>query len=344
MYKLDSAVWEITLKCNIHCIHCGSSANTFKRKDELTTAEALDLIEQLADLGCKRVVLSGGEPFLRKDWAILALRIRDLGMDVTFISNGYMVDDDIVDLLKVIEPSGVGFSLDGGTEETHDYIRGKKGVFKRCINALNKVSKAGLYSSAVTSIHKKNISELDRILDILIENGVRAWQIQTATPQGRMPKSLAIDEEEFYYLAKYIAEKRKKYSNIINILEADCIGYYSVLSKDLHYTTWKGCQAGMQIIGIESDGTIKGCLSLHGKDYEEGNIRNRSLYDIWTDKNNFKLNRRFEINNLKGMCKGCKWGAICRGGCSEKAKSYTGSRYESPFCLYNYEKKNGITG
>jgi len=145
MYRLDSAVWEITLKCNINCLHCGSSANSNKRINELSTDEALDLIEQLADIGCKRVVLSGGEPFLRKDWAVLALRIRDLGMNVTFISNGYVVNDDTVDLLKVINPSGVGISLDGGCAETHDYIRGKKGVFDRAVSALNKLSKAGGY-------------------------------------------------------------------------------------------------------------------------------------------------------------------------------------------------------
>ena len=342
MYKLDTAVWEITLRCNIHCLHCGSSADNKTRENELSTYEALDLIEQLADINCRRIVLSGGEPFLRKDWATLALRIKDLGMEVSLISNGYMVNEDIVDLLKIIEPSGVGFSLDGGCEETHDYIRGKKGVFKKCINALNICSKAGFYTSAVSSIHKKNINELDKILELLIENGVRAWQIQTATPQGRMPVDLAIDEKEFYYLAQYIAQKRVKYKNIIDIYEADCIGYYSVLSKDFYNKKWRGCQAGMQIMGIESDGTIKGCLSLHGEDYLEGNIRKRPLKDIWEDKNCFKLNRRFSPENLTGICKDCKWGAIWRGGCSEKAKSYTGSKFGSPFCLYDYEKRNNI--
>ena len=342
MYKLDTAVWEITLMCNIHCLHCGSSADIHKRNNELSTDEALDLIEQLAELGCRRVVLSGGEPFLRKDWAVLSLRIRDLGMDVTYISNGYVVDNDVVDLLKIIEPSGVGFSLDGGCAETHDYIRGKSGVFDRCINALYLTSKAGLYSSAVTSIHKKNIGELDQIFELLLNNGVRAWQLQTATPQGRMPRDLALDEDEFYHLAEYIADKRRNYHNIIDIYEADCIGYYSVLSKDLYYKKWRGCQAGMQAMGIESDGTIKGCLSLHGDEFIEGNIRERSLADIWNDKNKFRLNRRFSPDNLSGICKNCKWGSVCRGGCAEKAKSYTGSRFESPFCLYQYEKEHNI--
>ena len=343
MYKLDTAVWEITLLCNINCLHCGSNATNIKRENELSTAEALDLIEQLADVGCRRVVFSGGEPFLRKDWATLSMRIKDLFMQVSYISNGYVVNDDIVDLLKVIEPVGISFSLDGGCPETHDYIRGKSGVFERCINALNKTSKAGLYSSAVTSVHKKNISELQQILDLLVENGVRAWQIQTATPQGRMPKELALNDEEYYSLAQFIAERRQKYDNIIKIYEADCIGYYSpLLSPNLHAKHWRGCQAGLQVIGIESDGTIKGCLSLHGKDFEEGNIRERSLKDIWNDKSNFVYNRRFSPDLLTGICKDCKWGAICRGGCTEKALSCTGSPYESPYCLYKYEQNHGL--
>lgn len=343
MYKLDTVVWEITLKCNIHCLHCGSSADDKARCNELSTDEALDLIEQLADLGCRRVVLSGGEPFLRKDWAVLANRINDLGMGVAFVSNGYVVDDDIVDLLKLIRPVGISFSLDGGCEETHDYIRGKKGVFKRCINALYKTSQAGLYSSAITSVHKKNIGELDKILEILLDNGVRAWQVQTATPQGRMPRELALNEDEYYSLATFIANARKKYKNIIDITEADCIGYYSVLSKDLNNLNWRGCQAGLRILGIESDGTIKGCLSIHKDGYLEGNIRNQSLREIWESKDNFKFNRRFSPDKLQGICKDCKWGTICRGGCTEKALSGTGNPYSTPYCLYSYEKNHNIS-
>ena len=160
--------------------------------------------------------------------------LKDLEKDLysfSILTNGTLITDEIARRISEYNPEYVQVSLEGG-KKTNDYIRGKKGVFKRCINALNKCSKAGFYTSAVSSIHKKNINELDKILEILIDNGVRAWQIQTATPQGRMPKELALDEEEFYYLAKYIAQKRREYANIIDIYEADCIGYYSVLSKD----------------------------------------------------------------------------------------------------------------
>ena len=104
---------------------------------------------------------------------------------------------------------------------------------------------------------------------------------------------------------------------------------------------WGGCSAGISTIGIESDGSIKGCLSMQEDSYIEGNIREKSLKEIWTNPEGFKYNRRFDLSELKGICEGCKYGALCRGGCSEKAKSYTGELHHQPFCLYDMEK-NGI--
>lgn len=339
MYKLDTAVWEITLRCNLNCLHCGSDADLNERPKELTTDEALDLIEQLQELGCRRVVLSGGEPFMRKDWPVLGQRIKDLGMVLSFITNGFSMNDNHIDVLYQLKPNSVSFSIDGSNAETHDYIRGKEGVFDYVCKIIKKLTDRGQFVSVVTSAHKKNLEQLPDILSLLIDLGVAAWQIQTATPQGRMPQELAMNEREYYKLAEFIAENRQKYKTIIKIMEGDCIGYFSKLSPYMEMTTWQGCQAGMKAMGIESDGAIKGCLSLHGEDYIEGNIRERSLKEIWTDSDNFKYNRRFNPDMLQGICKDCKYGAICRGGCSEKALSFTGTPYGSPFCLYKIESK-----
>ena len=128
-YKLDTVVWEITLKCQLDCLHCGSKADLSKRPNELSTEEALALIEQLSDLQCRRIVLSGGEPFLRQDWPILAQRIMDLGIILGFITNGFSIGDKEIDILLRIKPNAVSFSIDGKNSETHDYFRGRKGVF-----------------------------------------------------------------------------------------------------------------------------------------------------------------------------------------------------------------------
>ncbi len=124
-YNLNCAVWEITLACNLECKHCGSSAGT-ARKNELTTNECFKLCEDLAEIGCKEVSLMGGEPFVRDDWSEIAWCIKDLGMDLAFVTNGILVPK-VIEKLTYLEPIVVGVSLDG-IKKTHDYIR-REGSF-----------------------------------------------------------------------------------------------------------------------------------------------------------------------------------------------------------------------
>ena len=339
MYKPKDAVWEITLRCNINCLHCGSNADIHERPAELSTGEAFSLIEQLADLGCERVVLSGGEPFMRKDWSALAQRIISFGMKCNMISNGYMVNDDIIDLLKASGINYLGFSLDGATASTHDYIRGKEGVFNHLMWVFDRLKEEGFKVAVVSTLHKGNLHEIEGIKQVLLDHGVDIWQIQTANIRGRMPKEWAINDKDYYSVAEFIAKNRPRYKNILDITEADCTGYFSKLTPFMGIKHWTGCSAGLTTIGIESDGSIKGCLSMQEKSYIEGNIREKSLKEIWENPDGFKYNRRFELSDLGGICAECKYGAICRGGCSEKAKSYTGQLHNQPFCLYDMEKK-----
>ena len=339
MYKLYNAVWEITLSCNISCLHCGSNADIHKRPSELSTSEALNLIEQLSDIGCKRVVLSGGEPFMRKDWSILAHRIVKLGMTCHYISNGYIINDDIIDVLEELGTKYLGFSLDGAKSKTHDYIRGKQGVFDHLMWVFDRLKERKFKIGVVSTFHKGNLKEIEGIRDILIEHGVDIWQVQTANIRGRMPKEWAINADDYYKFAQFVAENRNRYKNILTITEADCTGYFSKLTPFMGIKHWNGCNAGMNTIGIESDGGIKGCLSMQDSSYIEGNIREKSLKEIWENPEGFKYNRRFEMSDLSGICENCKYGGICRGGCSEKAVTYTGKLHSQPFCLYDMEKR-----
>ena len=93
-FRLRSCVWELTLACCFGCRYCGSAGGR-ARADELSTAECLDTADQLAELGCRRVSLIGGEVFLRRDWAQIAGRLTGLGVRVDVITNGYMMSPDV---------------------------------------------------------------------------------------------------------------------------------------------------------------------------------------------------------------------------------------------------------
>ena len=225
----------------------------------------LDGVIMANKLGCKRVVLSGGEPFMRKDWSVLAHRIVTLGMACNYISNGFIVNDDILDVMEQLGTKYIGFSLDGAKAETPDYIRGKEGVFDHLMWVFDRMKQRGFQIGVVSTIHKGNLHELEGIKKLLLSHAVDIWQIQTANVRGRMPREWAITDKDFYYVAEFVAKNRQRYKDIMNITEADCMGYFSKLTPYMGMKKWNGCNAGVNVIGIESDGGIKGCLSMQDK-------------------------------------------------------------------------------
>lgn len=332
-----SVVWETTLDCNMKCMHCGSSAGEIRR-DELTTKEGLKLCEDLKKLGTKLISLMGGEPFLRKDWYILAHHIRNLGMNVTIMSNGLLIDENIISDLVKIDPYAVTISLDGGTPQTHNATRRLKTSFEQCIKSLELLTDANLPTTVITTVHKHNFKELPTIRDFLVNRGI-AWQIQMATPVGRFPKNLMLSQDDFYSVALFIASSKKNYSvKELPIMGAHNFGYHSHVLPNIMLLPWIGCQAGLTAMGIQSNGSIQGCLSLPDT-FIEGNIRNRSIIDIWNAPDSFSYNRHFTKNDLTGECRDCKHGKRCKGGCLTVSTSLTGENHGNPYCLHLIEEK-----
>jgi hypothetical protein len=183
------AVWEITLACDLACRHCGSRAGK-ERPDELSTAEALDLVEQLADLGTKEVTLIGGEAYLRDDWLDLVRAIRARGMEVTMTSGGRGLTPERVAEALEAGLQGASISLDGD-EATHDRLRGVTGSYRSAIGAMTALRDRNMRVSCNTQINRLSIPHLPAILEQIAAIGVHSWQVQLTVPMGR-----AADEPE----------------------------------------------------------------------------------------------------------------------------------------------------
>lgn len=337
-YTPGQVVWELTLKCNLKCIHCGSSAGK-PRLDELSTKEAIKLCKDLAEIGSKEVCFMGGEPFLRKEWYQLGKEVRDLDMKLLVISNGFLVNNDIITKLVKLQPYGVSVSLDGATAKTHDHIRGVNGSFKKVMEFISLSKKADLPTAVITTVNKLNFNELPMIKDFLLGKNI-AWQIQTAAPEGRFPENLMVSEEEFYSLGLFIASLQKKYSTKeLPVVGAHCCGYYSKYILHLGLSSdWRGCQAGITVLSVKSNGDVIGCLATPDE-YIEGNIRDRSIVDIWNDNNAFAYNRKFKKDDLGENCRDCKYGETCKGGCMGMSTCLTGKPHNDPYCYYKIEQK-----
>jgi radical SAM protein with 4Fe4S-binding SPASM domain len=343
-------VWELTLTCDMRCRHCGSFAG-HPRENELSPEEAQDVARQLVELRCERLTLSGGEPTLRKDWDCIAATLSRGGVKVNMISNGWSWTPDHTKRALDAGMKNTAFSLDG-MEEAHDSVRAKPGSHHRVMAAIDDCVKRGLRVAVVSHVNALNKGTLPQFREELAAHGVRLWQVQIGNPQGNMAshQDLLIKPTDLLEIVPLLAEMRSQKGKTPVIFPADNVGYYGKYERALRDTGdrvcfWVGCRAGCQVIGIESNGNIKGCLSLpsamHNKDeFVEGNLRQASLKDIWTRPGAFAFNRQFDVASLQGFCGTCRFADICRGGCSWSAFTRTGSRFDNPLCFYRVAVEN----
>ncbi|MGA1824025.1 MAG: radical SAM protein [bacterium] len=346
-YYPRNVVWELTLRCNMNCAHCGSEAGE-KRGEELNHEEALDFCNQVGKMGCEVLTLLGGEPFLREDWDDLALCLNSYNVKVNAISNGYMMNQSLVDRIKKARLTNVAISLDGLCE-THEKIRRKPGSFQRVMNALSLLRQNGISSAIVTTVTRDNMNELDELFKIAMDKGVDVWQLQIGVPRGNLceHRDFVVQPEDLPSIEQFILRVRN--NRRIQVDVADNIGYFSHneenlrngFSRQRYLPFWTGCFAGIQALGLEANGDVKGCLSMPTlPEFIEGNIRRESLAEIWNKKGNFSYNRDFKPDMLEGDCKECEYNYVCRGGCKSTAYCFSGSIFNNPCCLYRIESKN----
>jgi radical SAM protein with 4Fe4S-binding SPASM domain len=323
--------FELTLACNLRCMHCASSAG-YRRRNELSLDEVLNVCDQFPDLLVQEVDFTGGEPLLHKDWDTIANYLGKLNIDVRMVSNGVLLEENIGRLLDA-GIATVGVSLDG-LEATHDRIRARPGLFRQIISGVEAAFAAGLPIAVLTAVNNHNVGELPEMYTFLQRLGVRHWQVQPIFSRGRARETeLNLSESAFLELGEFVHSRLTGSCGAdgFTMMPADGIGYFTEL--DTRERAWEGCVAGMSSCGITADGKIKGCLSLPD-DLVEGDLRERDLWSIWHDEASFTYNRAFSLKDLGENCAGCEFGEQCRGGCSVMSHASTERLHNDPYCFH----------
>jgi radical SAM protein with 4Fe4S-binding SPASM domain len=331
------AVWEVTLQCDLGCRHCGSRAGK-KRPDELTTAQCFDLIAQMADLGIKEVTLIGGEAYLRADFADLVREVRRQGMDCTMTSGGRGIDAALAQAAAVAGLQSVSISLDGD-ERIHDRLRGVDGSYRSALQAIKNLKAAGIHVSVNTQINRLSFPHMDHILDVLLAHGCHGWQLQMTVPMGR-----AVDEPEVLPQPYDLLEVFPKLAELqpraeaggVRIYPGNNVGYFGPYEAQLRKHVPQGhsgsCGAGRATLGLEADGTIKGCPSLHTTEWAGGNIQDTPLKDIWERSVKLRYTRDRTLDDLWGYCRTCYYAESCMSGCTWMTHSIFGKPGNNPYC------------
>lgn len=344
------AVWEVTLKCDLKCAHCGSRAGKARTR-ELTTEECFSLIDQLAHLGCREVTIIGGEAYLRKDWVELIRRVRERGMDSTMTSGGRNLTEERVKAAADAGLQGVSISVDG-LEATHDRIRGFRGSWRAAKEAVARLKRHGVTVGCNTQINALSWRELPQIMDTIIDAGATHWQVQLTVAMGNAvdhPELLLqpYELDEMYPMLAELYEQGLERGLLM--VPGNNIGYFGPYEHLWRGGAdgqghWIGCNAGQNTIGIEADGTIKGCPSLPTTGYAGGNILDRSLEDIWVNAPELNFTRDRTLSDLWGRCAGCYYADVCRGGCSWTSTVLFGKAGNNPYCHHRVLelKKQGL--
>jgi radical SAM protein with 4Fe4S-binding SPASM domain len=331
------AVWEITLACDLKCGHCGSRAGKARTK-ELSTEECLQVVAELAALGTREVTLIGGEAYLRRDFAQIIAAVTAAGMQCTLQSGGRNLNADRIRAAVEAGVTAAGISIDG-TRELHDELRGVRGSFDAAVASLHRLREHGVITSVNTQITAQVVDQLDDVLDVVIAAGAKNWQLQLTVPMGRAgdhPEMILQPYRMLDVLPKLSALFHRAARSGVLLQIGNNIGYFGPHEGELrgngyeaiHY---EGCLGGQNTIGIEADGSVKGCPSLPTDSYTGGNVREIDLTTIWLDTPELSFSRE-RRDPQWGFCGSCYYKDVCRGGCTWMAHSLLGKPGNNPFC------------
>ncbi len=345
-------VWETTLRCDHACAHCGSRAGPYTRDSELTTQEQFEVADALIRIGTREVTLIGGEAYLRGDVYRLIEYLAKGGIRVTMQSGGRGLSLDRCQRLKDAGMAAAGVSIDGPAI-VHDRLRASLGSHMAGMRALENLRAVGLITTSNIQVNRLNMNHLRETAEALRVRGVRIWRAQLTVPMGRAADhpDWIVQPHEVPTIIDTLAEiqleciQRAKdegtpLSRAFHVALGNNMGYFGPHEQLLRSrpggaeSHWIGCQAGRFVLGIESDGKIKGCPSLPTAPYIGGNIRDMDLQTIWDETPELTFVRTRTEEELWGFCKTCYYGEICRAGCSFTTHCTLGRRGNNPFCYH----------
>lgn len=320
--------WNLTKRCNLLCPHCYIEALNVPTP-ELTESEAKFVIDELSYLNSRlMLVLSGGEPMLRKDIFDIVHYASQSGFITVLGSNGTLLTTENLKLLKGAGLKGMGVSIDSTKPGSHDSFRGLDGAWELSISALRSARDMGLETQLDVTLTDKNWLEIDEVIELGVELGAKAVNFFFLICTGRAMRT-DISTKNYDSAIRYIARKSSGERRLM--VRARCAPHiYRILYEDGHPIPegTRGCLAGRAYMRIDPEGNVTPCPYMP---LTVGNIKEKSLTSIWEGS---PVLQQLRQDPYKGRCGQCEFGAIC-GGCRARALMHSNDLMdEDPLCAY----------
>lgn len=323
-------VWNITRRCNLHCMHCYSNSESKFYDGELNFDECKEVIDDLASFGVPALLLSGGEPMMHPEFFAVARYASERGLRLTLSTNGTMITREAAYSLRQIGFAYVGISLDGIGAD-HDYFRGRTGTFDKAVDAFRRCKKVGQKVGLRLTLSRHTIDNLDGILDFIEVEDIPRVCFYHLVFSGRGAGLQTVEPERVREALDKILARIKKWQGqgvtreVLTVDQpADGAYLYMQMQREnperaeniLDLLKWNGGGAnssGVGIANIDSHGNVH--PDQFWQTHTIGSVRERPFSEIWTSSQDEILTGlRDRLGRLKGRCSNCRFLNICGGG------------------------------
>ncbi|NDK37054.1 radical SAM/SPASM domain-containing protein [Rhodovulum sulfidophilum] len=308
---LHTLHFNVTNTCNLACSFCYIDAVKAKTI-EIPIDRVRSLAEEARELGCKRVIVSGGELFARKDWFSICLAFDKFGIEVSLVTNGTLIGEKEAKLLAKLENLSILISIDGSAS-THDQIRGKIGAYEKSVEGIELCKRYGLPTQVNATIIKKNFEDVVHLAELSLKYDILVRFSLLNPYNGRGPNLApdALDVAEILQLRAFCSELRTKGSRVFINLPPLLLP-----AEDVIPIRSPACGWTESYCGITHDGNVTICgVAGADKSLHQGNVMEQPLGNIWKNSPLFNQLRSYDTSDLKGVCARCKLSEICGGAC-----------------------------
>ncbi len=305
---------EISKRCNLNCLHCGSDCKSGINSPELTTESWFKIIEYISKNYSKELafIITGGEPTLHPDLIKIGNKIKESENRWGMVTNGMSLSANLLSELTDANLYSITISLDG-LEKSHNKLRDNNKSFKKVIDSLDLIGKSNIkFKDVVTCVYPDNLNELDEIAKILIAKKIAYWRLFRIFPSGRAFNNpvTQLTFEQTQNMLNWIKTNKKRYKKVGLNINLSCEGWLPLeIDKKVRDFPFF-CRSGVNFASILSDGTITGCSNNHESFYR-GNILNDNFSYIWENEFDIFRNRNWIKNTVCQKCEYCKF---CSGG------------------------------
>ena len=326
--------WNLTRRCNLECAHCYIAAGpTESAVDELGTAECLRIVDEIIAVNrAPMLILSGGEPLLRDDLAVIARHASSRGATVVIGTNGTLLTEPRIRALRDAGVTGFAVSVDSLDPRRHDNFRHGRGALAATTEALARLREHRLDFIVQTTATKGNRHEIGALVEWAADQGAVSFNLYFLVPTGRGARLADLEPIVQEELLAELVEHHTRFLGRM-MVRAKCAPQFmrhvhraAPESPMLNYPT--RCPCGVQYCRITPDGKLTPCPYVPTA---AGDLRRQSFGEIWQEASLF---HELRTAALGGKCGRCEYRVMC-GGCRARSLAAEGDLFAAdPSCTY----------